>query len=299
MIDSEVVTLPLACPTCRAPLVATRDGLECSADEETFPRLGPFLVLLPSADVALSRHRDAFLAALAESGDVPASALARIEAAHRYHRAAPEPLQEDVTGPEEGIADSPGPAGPASETLDELDRLAVERGPLAAIIERLPADLGRVAEVGPGAGLLSRELAERAEELVLVDRVPRALLRASRAIGHEELPSPELVVALGEALPLEAEAYDCVAAMNVVDLLDDPASFLEHALDALRPGGLLILSSPDPGLGGPSPQVLGELVVALGGVVREVVDGLPWLRHVSARHRQVYLAQVLVAERAD
>jgi len=288
------------CPTCGAPLKTTPDGLECAEDDESFPRLGPFWVLQPAADLALSRHRDAFLAALAETGEVSRSALARIEAAHRHHRAEPEPLKDDITGPEDGIADVGGPRGPATDALAALDTLGTEHGPLAMLAERLSLTEGsfaRVAEIGPGAGRLTRVLAPLSEELVLVDKVPRTLLRARALVARDGHPLPVLVVAEGEALPLAPDAYDRIVAMNVIDLLDDPAAFLEQSLAALAPGGQLLLTTPDPGLGSPSSEVLAELVRALGGEVLEVVDGLPWLRHVSPRHRQVYLTQLLVATR--
>ncbi len=286
------------CPTCGAPLKTTPDGLECVEDDESFPRLGPFWVLQPAADLALSRHRDAFLAALAETGEVSRSALARIEAAHRHHRAEPEPLKDDITGPEDGIADVGGPDGPARDALAMLDGLAVEHGPLRMLAERLSAPEGsfaRVAEIGPGAGRLTRVLAPLAQELVLVDRVPRTLWRARSVVARDGHPAPALAVAEGDALPLAPEAYDRIVAMNVIDLLDDPAGFLERALAALTPEGQLLLTTPDPGLGATSSRVLEELVEALGGRVLEVVDGLPWLRHVSPRHRQVYLTQLVVA----
>lgn len=288
------------CPTCRAPLRRTSDGLECTEDEESFPHLGPFLVLTPSADRSLSRHRDAFLAGLAEAGDVTRSALSRIEAAHREHRAEPEPLREDVTGREEGIVDIAAPPGPAAATLRELDVLARDHGPLAALRERVQGPEGtfdRVAEIGPGAGRLSPLLASVAEQLVLVDKVPRTLLRARAAVTRAGFPAPPLAVAEGDALPLAANAYDRVVAMNVIDLVDDPAYFLERCLDALTPDGRLLLTTPDPGLGAASASVLPELVEALGGTVHELVDGLPWLRHVSPRHQQVYLTQLVVAGR--
>ncbi|MBO6933860.1 MAG: class I SAM-dependent methyltransferase [Deltaproteobacteria bacterium] len=288
------------CPTCGAPLKTTPDGLECTDDDESFPKLGPFWVLQPAADLALSRHRDAFLAALAETGEVPRSALAHIEAAHRHHRAEPEPLKDDITGPEEGIADVGGPDGPASDALSALDALTLQHGPLAMLQQRLAVPDGsfsRVAEIGPGAGRLTRSLAPLTEELVLVDKVPRTLWRAKTLVARDGHPPPVLVVAEADALPLAPDAYDRIVAMNVIDLLDDPAGFLERALAALTPEGQLLLTTPDPGLGATSSDVLAELVEALGGQVLEVVDGLPWLRHVSPRHRQVYLTQLLVATR--
>jgi len=294
------VTEAFVCPSCGAPLTATADGLECSADDESFPKLGPFWVLQPAADLALSRHRDAFLAALAETSEVSRSALARIEAAHRHHRAEPEVLRDDITGPEDGIADVGRPTGPATDTLAALAAIADTHGPLAMLRERLggpEGSLRRVAEIGPGAGRLTRLLAPLAEELVLVDKVPRTLWRARSVVTRAGHPAPTLVVAEGDALPLAPGAYDRVVAMNVIDLLDDPAGFLECSLAALAPSGQLLLSTPDPGLGAASATVLGELVAALGGRVLEVVDGLPWLRHVGPRHQQVYLTQLLVAAR--
>ncbi|MAQ14536.1 MAG: hypothetical protein CMN30_09795 [Sandaracinus sp.] len=290
--------ISFTCPSCRAELVATPDGFECAEDGEAFPRVGPFLVLTPQADEVLSRFRDPFLAALAECGEVTPSALARIEAAHRHHRAEPETLREDITGAEDGIAERPGPAGPAANVLERLVDLARTEGPLAALEQRLPAELGRVVEIGPGAGGATGSLAGRAERLTLVDRVPRILLRARRVASRGGHPAPDLVVAFAEALPFASESVDTVVAMNVVDLLEDPASFLEAALDALATEGTLFLTTPDPGLGSGDAETLPGLIEALGGEVVEVVDGLPWIRRVGPRHTQLYLTQLVVARRA-
>ena len=285
------------CPSCGNPLIATADGFECSADEESFPRLGPLLVLTPHADEVLSRHRDPFLAALAESGEVTATALARVEAAHRQHRAEPESLRDDLTGSEDGVVERRGPASPASALVEQLLAMGRDEGPLAAIRERLPASIPRAAEIGPGAGLLTAALAERTDVLVLLDRVPRTLLRARRAATRGGHPAPELVVSLAEALPLAPGTFDLVVAMNVVDLLDDPAGFLQLALEALTPEGRLLVSTPDPGLGSDDPATLAGLIEALDGRVHETVDGLPWLRQVSGRHTQLFLTQLVAAGR--
>jgi SAM-dependent methyltransferase len=94
-------------------------------------------------------------------------------------------------------------------------------------------------------------------------------------------------------------AFATVVAANVVDLLDDPATFLDEVALALRPGGRFVCTTPDPALGVShgSDEALVDLIEAAGLRIVSDEDDLPWLRVHGPRHVQVYAVRKVVAAR--
>jgi SAM-dependent methyltransferase len=255
----------LASPVDGSPLTAA-DGL-LRGQEGLWPVLGGLPFLVPYAPVWLATHRDAVIAALAERGRLTAADLERLDAfATAVWNVAQAPIPDDFLEDEE-----------ASAALHDR---------LAALCEQ-----GPVLEVGCGSGALTRRI--RARPLVVVDRSPRALLRATADLDVTA------VVGLAEALPVGERAFRTVVAANVIDLLDDPDAFLAGVADALRPGGRLVLCTPDPSLGvrNAPESALAELVEEHGFEVEEEDDGLRWSRVHSPRHREEYVVRLVVARR--
>ena len=106
-------------------------------------------------------------------------------------------------------------------------------GPLKAT---LFADLqGRVAEIGPGAGINLRHFPKDIE-LVGVEPNPfmhPKLHAAAVEAGHRI----EIVEGFAEALPLEDESLDAVVSTLVLCSVYEPAQALAEVLRVLRPGG--------------------------------------------------------------
>ena len=96
-------------------------------------------------------------------------------------------------------------------------------------------------DVGCGAGLLAEPLTRLGATVTAVDAAPELIAAAKshaagqgltidyRAVGVEEL--------LGE--------YDLVTALEVIEHVADPQSFIRSLSARLAPGGLLILSTPN------------------------------------------------------
>lgn len=257
----------LADPHEKAPLIPGGDELLRGARGGLWPVIGGLPFLVPEPATWLAAHRDAVLAALAEGGRLEPADLARLDLfAGVVRNVAQEPLPSDFLDDEEASADL-------------HDRLASLCG------------AGPVLEIGCGAGALTRRI--RGRPLVVVDRSPRAVLRATE--GLEAIG----VVGHAEALPIRSGAFRAVVAANLVDLLDDPGAFLDEAARVLRVGGRLVLCTPDPALGlrDGHEGALAELIETAGLEVFEEDDGLRWSRVHSPRHREEYVVRLVVARR--
>lgn len=202
----------------------------------------------------------------------------------------------------------------------------------AAWAAGLNLDARRVCDVGGSTGRLLHELARRlpdAEELVLAepsaafcawarrlllgeewDRwvpMPGPILRADhRRVEPAHLPKPLSRAAIHQVtapdVPRPQAYFDVVTCANVLDRVDDPAQLAAELSYLVRPGGLLVISSPmhfDANYTSRDRWI---------GDVREVLDPAHWTvddREVDVRYelwqarRRIisYLSQVVGAVR--
>ena len=119
---------------------------------------------------------------------------------------------------------------------DELLELEAER-----LLEALgPVSGDAVCDIGVGRGLIfERLLAERPRLLVGVDLAEA--LPAPRSTRRD--PAVRLVRANAESLPFREE-LDAIVASDVLEHVLNPADFLDSAVDALVPGGRLLVKVP-------------------------------------------------------
>lgn len=108
--------------------------------------------------------------------------------------------------------------------------------------------VARFAELGGGRGPIARRLASAGVATCVVDLDEQMLSEAHRPAVRGDL----------RRLPLAAEAFDGIAAVNCLYFLDDPVAGIAEAYRALRPGGTFVASSPsrwnDPELEGVDPS---------------------------------------------
>jgi len=101
---------------------------------------------------------------------------------------------------------------------------------------------GRTAlDVGCGAGLLAEPLARLGARVTAVDAAPE-LIEAARA--HAAGQGLEIDYRASPVEQIEGQ-FDLITAMEVIEHVADPASFLAAIAARLAPEGLLILSTPN------------------------------------------------------
>lgn len=94
----------------------------------------------------------------------------------------------------------------------------------------------RVLELGAGSGAFTKRLLNAGFQVEAVDLDPNGW-------PHEDVPLH--VVDLNEARwPLPELVYDAVVAVEVIEHLENPSAFLRACRRHLRPGGLLVLTTP-------------------------------------------------------
>ena len=184
---------------------------------------------------------------------------------------------------------------------------------------------GLSVDVGTSVGRGAAELAAFYEYSIGVDRSFRAILAARRhlvsapePLGEYQLESEkgrweartlpdaaargnlDFVVASGAALPVASGAAACIAAVNVLCAVSEPAMLLDDFSRSLEPGGLLLLSSPfwsddaEPPIG--NPKTLKRALAPAFDIDAEE-DMVPWVLRLAKRRWNVYLCHCVVATR--
>jgi 2-polyprenyl-6-hydroxyphenyl methylase/3-demethylubiquinone-9 3-methyltransferase len=97
-------------------------------------------------------------------------------------------------------------------------------------------------DVGCGAGLLAEPLARMGARTTGVDAAPENI---GAAMAHAAQGDLEIRYVSGELGLLSGERFDLVTSMEVIEHVTDPAAFVSGLVDALAPGGLLIMSTPN------------------------------------------------------
>lgn len=121
-------------------------------------------------------------------------------------------------------------------------------------------------DVGCGAGLLCEPLARLGALVTGVDAAPENI-EAARA--HAARQGLSIAYRAGELAGIEG-AFDLVTAMEVVEHVSEPATFITQLAERLAPGGLMILSTPNrTGLSRLAMITLGE---GLGAIPRGTHD---------------------------
>jgi 2-polyprenyl-3-methyl-5-hydroxy-6-metoxy-1,4-benzoquinol methylase len=107
------------------------------------------------------------------------------------------------------------------------------------LVAQLPDRLGRVLDVGCGAGNVGRAIRARADRLVGIELVPEAAAQAREV--YDEVAEG----AVEDVLPRLEGPFDTIIAYDVLEHLADPASVLRGLHGVAAPGALLHVSVPN------------------------------------------------------
>lgn len=118
----------------------------------------------------------------------------------------------------------------AREREQHLDDIRQE----LAFLHALPG--GRLLDVGCGLGFLLSALDARWE---------RHGVEVSRYAGERAAEHARVHVGTLERAAYPAEHFDCVVLHHVIEHVDDPVSLIREARRVMRPGGWLVLGTPD------------------------------------------------------
>lgn len=100
----------------------------------------------------------------------------------------------------------------------------------------------RALDMGCGAGLLCEPLARLGAAVTGIDAAPENIDVASAHAARGGLP---IDYRIGDVAAIGGETFDLVTSMEVVEHVADPAAFVRGLADAVAPGGLMVLSTPN------------------------------------------------------
>ncbi len=114
---------------------------------------------------------------------------------------------------------------------------------LEYIAERVEVSASRCLDVGCGGGILSEALAHGGAEVTGIDLAekPLAIARA-----HAQSTGAEVdyrLIAAEDLLPDEAERYDIVTCLELLEHVPEPGILVKNCADLTRPGGHLFFST--------------------------------------------------------
>jgi SAM-dependent methyltransferase len=97
-----------------------------------------------------------------------------------------------------------------------------------------------ILDVGTGLGYLTCALASAGFHATGIDRSEQAIARASRRFGDHYVVADFFEWALRYP-----QRYDAVAMLELIEHVDDPRRWIEAGLRLIKPGGRLLLSTPN------------------------------------------------------
>ncbi len=210
------------CPACLGPLDASKADLRCASCPRTFPGVAGLADLRLASDRYLSLAAERAKAIRLHA--VETAPGADLKAVARAYYA----MTDDVIDPRR------------DRFLRHIEG-ASARG--EALLDRVRGS-GPLLEIGCGTGGLLVAAARANRPVVGVDIASRWLVVARRRLSDAGLSAP-LIAAEAERLPWPDATFDTIVADSVLEHLDDPAGALWEWRRVLRPGGRLVVWSPN------------------------------------------------------
>jgi 2-polyprenyl-6-hydroxyphenyl methylase / 3-demethylubiquinone-9 3-methyltransferase len=99
-----------------------------------------------------------------------------------------------------------------------------------------------ILDIGCGGGLLAESLAKLGAEVTAIDPAPTNIEIARRHADHSAL-SINYLATTAETLAEQGKSFDAVLAMEVIEHVRDPKSFVATAASLVKPQGVLVVAT--------------------------------------------------------
>ena len=173
--------------------------------------------------------------------------------------------------------------------LDKAEREAFVKGK-GRVFRTLPMISGTdILDVGCNAGILSHYLALKGHRVVGIEINPELVEICRRR--YPDHPRLNFLVNGPEALEFPENSFDCAVALEVLEHVRQPWTFLSELARVLRPGGGLVISVPNAA----SLRVL--LKSALINMPRRFGEMDGWSDYFSDQRDHVYLWDIFTLYR--
>jgi 2-polyprenyl-3-methyl-5-hydroxy-6-metoxy-1,4-benzoquinol methylase len=139
---------------------------------------------------------------------------------------------------EESYFGGDGGSGYSQYESQQTEYLATFREDVRRIAEFVPQ--GRILEVGCGYGYFLKCALDAGYDAYGIDLSPAAVERAAQLY-----PGRVFQGLLEEAPEIEGQTFDVIFASHLIEHITDPAAFLRTAARFLRPGGLVVMVTPN------------------------------------------------------
>jgi SAM-dependent methyltransferase len=125
-----------------------------------------------------------------------------------------------------------------AESLRKVPRFRrFEQG--LGVVER-EVGIGKLLDVGCGAGTFMAIAASHGWDVYGVEMNEALCAEVDKAVGPGRV-----TVGAFEALDPEEHSYDVITLWDVIEHVLDPSAFIERAQRMLRPGGIIVICTPD------------------------------------------------------